>query len=111
MVVLTRQTEQGVLQTGSVVAVKKLLNSQTIEDAPFYQETKFLMGVRHPNIVRFLGYCANTEYKFIKMEGSGSLQKPIYAEIRERLLCFEYMSKGGLDSHLTGTYGYDSFGI
>lgn len=92
---------KGVLQTGSVVAIKKLLNSQTIEEKPFYDETTSMMGVRHQNIVRFLGYCANTEYKFIKMEGSGSLQKPIYSEIRERLLCFEYMSNGGLDNHLT----------
>lgn len=78
------------------------MNSQTIEDEPFYREATFLMGVRHKNIVRFLGYCANTEHKFIKMEGSGRRQKPIYSEIRERLLCFDYMSNGGLDSHLTG---------
>uniref|UniRef100_A0ACD5W7P0 Uncharacterized protein n=1 Tax=Avena sativa TaxID=4498 RepID=A0ACD5W7P0_AVESA len=92
---------KGVLQNGCV-AVKKLFNSNTIEDGPFHREANFLMNVKHPNIVRFLGFCAHTEYQAIKTsEGSGRYDKYIYVEMRERLLCFEYMSKGSLDNHIT----------
>uniref|UniRef100_A0ACD5ZX01 Uncharacterized protein n=1 Tax=Avena sativa TaxID=4498 RepID=A0ACD5ZX01_AVESA len=91
---------KGVLQNGCV-AVKKLFNSHTIEDGPFHREANFLMNVKHPNIVRFLGFCAHTEYKAIKSEGSGRYDKYIYVEMRERLLCFEYISKGSLDNHIT----------
>jgi serine/threonine protein kinase len=61
------------------------------------------MSVKHKNIVRFLGYCANTEYKAINTEGSGEVGNYMYTEIRERLLCFEYMNNGSLDKQLTGT--------
>ncbi|XP_044974540.1 U-box domain-containing protein 32-like isoform X2 [Hordeum vulgare subsp. vulgare] len=91
---------KGVLQNG-YVAVKKLLNSQTIDDELFYRETNFLMSVKHKNIIRFLGYCANTENIAIKVDGSGKCGKYLYPEIRERLLCFEYISKGSLSNHLT----------
>ncbi|XP_037403947.1 dual specificity protein kinase shkB-like [Triticum dicoccoides] len=91
---------KGFLQNG-YVAVKKLLNSQTIDDGLFYRETNFLMNVKHQNIVRFLGYCANTENIAIKVDGSGKCGKYMYPEIRERLLCFEYISKGSLHNHLT----------
>lgn len=91
---------KGALQNG-YVAVKKLLNSQTIDDGLFYRETNFLMSVKHQNIVRFLGYCANTENIAIKVDGSGKCGKYLYPEIRERLLCFEYISNGSLHNHLT----------
>ncbi|CAM0884780.1 unnamed protein product [Alopecurus aequalis] len=91
---------KGVLQSG-YVAVKKLLNSQTIEDEPFYIETSFLMTVKHQNIVRFMGYCANTENKAFKVDGKGIRGKFFYPEMRERLLCFEYISNGSLDKHIT----------
>jgi coatomer subunit beta' len=100
--VLTRQVNQGVLPNGCV-AVKKLLNSKTIDDVLFYRETNFLMSVKHQNIVRFLGYCANTENIAIKVDGSGKCGNYMYPELRERLLCFEYVSKGSLHNHLTGT--------
>ncbi|XP_051211700.2 uncharacterized protein [Lolium perenne] len=91
---------KGVLPNGCV-AVKKLLNSKTIDDVLFYRETNFLMSVKHQNIVRFLGYCANTENIAIKVDGSGKCGNYMYPELRERLLCFEYVSKGSLHNHLT----------
>ena len=102
MVVLTRQVNQGALQNG-YVAVKKLLNSQTIDDGLFYRETNFLMSVKHQNIVRFLGYCANTENKAMLHAEPGKALKYVFVEIRERLLCFEYINNGSLDKYLTGT--------
>ncbi|CAM0884764.1 unnamed protein product [Alopecurus aequalis] len=86
---------KGVLRSGCV-AVKKLLNNQTIEEGPFYRETSILMSVKHPNIARFMGYCANTENVAMKIDG-----KYIYYERRERLLCFEYIVNGSLESRIT----------
>ena len=60
------------------------------------------MKAKHKNIVRFLGYCANTENKAMKHSESGEPSKYIFAEMRERLLCFEYISNGSLDRYLTG---------
>ena len=64
----------------------------------FHREVKSLITVRHQNIVRFLGYCSFTEERMVSIEGG-----TIVVDIQERLLCFEYMSNGSLDSHLTGT--------
>lgn len=76
----------------------------------FHQEVKTLIAVRHPNIVRFLGYCSFTEEHVISSEG-----QTFMADIRERLLCFDYIRNGSLESHLTGmiifmaTYGRTLF--
>ncbi|KAF7041368.1 hypothetical protein CFC21_051178 [Triticum aestivum] len=90
---------KGDLQNGSV-AVKRLLNSHTIEEESFYREATFLISVKHKNIVRLLGYCANTESKAMINPEPGETPKFIFAEIRERLLCFEYINKGSLDKYL-----------
>lgn len=55
------------------------------------------MMVAHKNTVRLLGYCSHTEEKAMEMSG-----KIIMAEMRERLLCFEYVTNGSLESHITG---------
>ncbi|XP_066380644.1 uncharacterized protein [Miscanthus floridulus] len=56
------------------------------------------MRTKHRNIVRFLGYCADTHGKIMKHEG-----KCVLAEVRVRLLCFEYIANGSLRSELKGT--------
>ncbi|KAJ1261656.1 hypothetical protein BS78_09G047200 [Paspalum vaginatum] len=87
---------RGILQNG-IIAVKRLFRNRTIEDKMFHQEVKSLMMVNHKNVVRFLGYCSHTEEQAFK-SGDG---KFLMAEIRERLLCFEYMTKGSLENYLT----------
>lgn len=87
---------KGVLSNG-IVAVKKIKNSHTIDEKLFYREVNSLLHVSHQNIVPFLGYCANTEQIAIKIDGS---RHHIYAEIRERFLCFEYMGNGSLQKHI-----------
>jgi len=57
-----------------------------------------LISVKYPNIVRFLGYCSFTKEHAIPLGGT-----IIMADIRERLLCFEYIRNGSLDQHLSGT--------
>ncbi|CAL4899286.1 unnamed protein product [Urochloa decumbens] len=86
---------KGILTNG-IIAVKKLSNSHTFDDKMFHQEVKSMMMVNHRNAVRFLGYCSHTEEKAMKLEGT-----VIMAQIRERLLCFEYIGNGSLDNHLT----------
>jgi coatomer subunit beta' len=99
--VLTRQVKlQGNLAKRSV-AIKRLSNSHIIEDGPFNHEAKSLIDVNHPNIVRFLGYCANTEKKAVQIESGGN-KTVVFADIKERLLCFEYMNNGSLDRYITG---------
>lgn len=64
----------------STIAVKKLSNMYMNEEN-FYQYVGCLVKLKNKNVVRFLGYCADSD---------------------QRLLCFEYLSKGSLDVFLTG---------
>ncbi|XP_066391523.1 probable serine/threonine-protein kinase PBL25 [Miscanthus floridulus] len=79
-----------------IIAVKRLSSSHTIEDRMFYQEVQSLMRVKHQNIVHFLGYCSHTEEQALEL--SGNL---VMAQLRERLLCFEYINNGSLRDILT----------
>ncbi|VAI81564.1 unnamed protein product [Triticum turgidum subsp. durum] len=88
---------KGVLRNRNV-AVKRIMNNYTIDEKLFYREVNSLLKVNHKNVVRFLGFCANTEQAAIKIEGK---KEYIYAEIRERLLCFEYVSNGNLQNYIT----------
>lgn len=54
---------QGLLKRGGTVAVKKLLNTICMDDNQFQKDCSCLMRVRHKNIVRFLGYSADTQGK------------------------------------------------
>jgi coatomer subunit beta' len=79
--------------------VKRIRNNHTIDEKLFYREVSSVLLTNHRNVVRFLGFCASTEQGAIKNEGS---RLPQYFEIRERLLCFEYISNGNLKKHITG---------
>ncbi|XP_037488420.1 uncharacterized protein LOC119366811 [Triticum dicoccoides] len=80
------------------VAIKRIKSGMTINDKLFRREVDNLMEVNHPNVVRFLGLCSNTVETPVKDPESRGY---IYAEIRERLLCFEYVSNGSLDTRIT----------
>ncbi|TVU13935.1 hypothetical protein EJB05_37375, partial [Eragrostis curvula] len=82
---------KGLLQDGTVVAVKKLSNTLEM-DEKFVKEAGCLMMVRHKNIVRLLGYCADIQRTISNYEG-----KMVLAEERQWLLCFEFMPRGSLD--------------
>ena len=96
---LTREIKQGVLPNGNV-AVKRIRNGYTINETFFYREVDSLLNIEHKNVVRFLGFCGSTDQTAIQIEGS---KQHIYAEVRERLLCFEYISNGSLQKYITGT--------
>ena len=85
---------KGVLPSGIFVAVKKLSDA-LVEDKLFQDEVACLIRAKHRNIVRLLGYCADTQGKITEYKG-----ELIMAKVRARLLCFEYVSGGSLDMHL-----------
>ncbi|KAI4969276.1 hypothetical protein ZWY2020_000190 [Hordeum vulgare] len=88
---------KGVLPNGDV-AVKRIRNTHSIKETLFYREVSSLLNIEHENVVRFLGYCASTDQIAIQKEGSKEFN---YAEIRERLLCFEHISNGSLQKYIT----------
>lgn len=74
---------RGVLPDGQAVAVKqhKLASSQG--DHEFCSEVEVLSCAQHRNVVMLIGFCI---------------------EDRRRLLVYEYICNGSLDSHLYGNY-------
>jgi serine/threonine protein kinase len=74
---------RGVLPDGQAVAVKqhKLASSQG--DVEFCSEVEVLSCAQHRNVVMLIGFCI---------------------EDRRRLLVYEYICNGSLDSHLYGNF-------
>nr|XP_045087705.1 cysteine-rich receptor-like protein kinase 41 [Aegilops tauschii subsp. strangulata] len=90
---------KGVLRNGIIVAVKRIyVTAHTIDDKLFRREFNSLRKINHQNVVRFLGFCSNTYQTPIQEAGSEEIN---LANVRERLLCFEYISNGSLDKHIT----------
>ncbi|KAF5443957.1 hypothetical protein F2P56_036470 [Juglans regia] len=75
---------RGVLQDGSVVAVKNLLNNKGQAEKEFKVEVEAIGKVRHKNLVGLIGYCA---------EGA------------QRMLVYEYIDNGNLEQWLHGDVG------
>jgi len=65
----------------------------------FQREVDCLMRVKHKNVVRFLGYCCDTQGNVQMCDG-----RNILAEVQERLFCFEYIPKGSLDKYIIDAY-------
>uniref|UniRef100_A0ACD5VMX8 Uncharacterized protein n=1 Tax=Avena sativa TaxID=4498 RepID=A0ACD5VMX8_AVESA len=64
------------------VAVKKLNISRDFSDKDFVDEIKCLIQTKHNNVVRFLGYCADTHGELAPVNGSY-----VIAEVQQR--CFD----------------------
>nr|ACJ85291.1 unknown [Medicago truncatula] len=75
---------RGVLQDGCVVAVKNLHNNKGQAEKEFKVEVEAIGKVRHKNLVRLVGYCA---------EGA------------RRMLVYEYVENGNLEQWLHGNVG------
>lgn len=73
---------RGILPDGQVIAVKQHKLASTQGDREFCSEVQFLSCAQHRNVVMLIGYCV---------------------EDRRRLLVYEYICNGSLDSHLYGT--------
>ncbi|RZR88215.1 hypothetical protein BHM03_00015770 [Ensete ventricosum] len=55
----------GVLEDGTQIAVKNLLNNRGQAEKEFKVEVEAIGRVRHKNLVRLLGYCAEGEHRYI----------------------------------------------
>ncbi|XP_038884957.1 probable serine/threonine-protein kinase At1g01540 [Benincasa hispida] len=75
---------RGVLEDNTVVAIKNLLNNRGQAEKEFKVEVEAIGRVRHKNLVRLLGYCA---------EGA------------HRILVYEYIDNGNLEQWLHGEVG------
>ncbi|KAF6986747.1 hypothetical protein CFC21_004467 [Triticum aestivum] len=78
----------------AIVAVKKL--TFNMEEKKFDKEVECLVKAKHKNVVRILGYCAETQKTIGDHEG-----KFVMADIRNWLLCFEYVPNGSLHKYIT----------
>ncbi|KAG8059030.1 hypothetical protein GUJ93_ZPchr0002g25281 [Zizania palustris] len=74
----------GVLENGTQIAVKNLLNNRGQAEKEFKVEVEAIGRVRHKNLARLLGYCA---------EGN------------QRMLVYEYVDNGNLEQWLHGDVG------
>lgn len=94
---------KGVLPNGGLMAVKRLKVLMPGSEKQFENEVYHVMSLNHPNIVRCVGYCYETQNLCLNYDG-----KYIFAETAERLLCMEYMPGGNLDNHLADeSHGLD----
>ncbi|CAI0424639.1 unnamed protein product [Linum tenue] len=75
---------RGVFEDKTTVAVKNLLNNRGQAEKEFKVEVEAIGRVRHKNLVRLLGYCA---------EGA------------HRMLVYEYVDNGNLEQWLHGDVG------
>jgi len=69
-----------------------------MDEMEFHREVECLMRVKHKNVVRFLGYCANRQGTMERYH-----KKLVMADVHQRLLCFEYVPQGSLDKYIIGT--------
>ncbi|KAJ1695542.1 hypothetical protein LUZ63_012240 [Rhynchospora breviuscula] len=72
---------KGILDTGQIVAVKQLDRDGSQGNKEFMVELLTLSILRHPNLVQLVGYCVHGN---------------------QRLLVYEYMPLGSLNTHLFG---------
>ncbi|KAI4978906.1 hypothetical protein ZWY2020_015659 [Hordeum vulgare] len=87
---------KGVLENGEEIALKKLHRTIGLDDTQFRNEFNNLMQAQHPNITRLVGYCYHVGYQRIKFNS-----EYIFAFMKERVLCFEYLKGGSLDKHIS----------
>uniref|UniRef100_A0A453MUU0 Protein kinase domain-containing protein n=2 Tax=Aegilops tauschii subsp. strangulata TaxID=200361 RepID=A0A453MUU0_AEGTS len=87
-----------------MVAVKKLSITIDMHENNFHKEVECLMKAKHKNIVRFLGYCSDTQGMVGDYDG-----KFVMADVRNWVLCFEYIPNGSLDKYITGTQMWNPF--
>ncbi|CAD6270081.1 unnamed protein product [Miscanthus lutarioriparius] len=80
---------------GEDIAVKRLHPLQGLDDLEFHNEFHNLAKIDHPNIIQLIGYCYESQHKYDEDHG-----KEVFAKTLERVLCFEYMHSGSLQTYI-----------
>ncbi|GJM95315.1 hypothetical protein PR202_ga12032 [Eleusine coracana subsp. coracana] len=87
---------RGVMKSGEEVAVKLLASVDPgLDDKLFNHEFCNLIRLKHPNTVKFLGYCYDTRTELVEFHGN-----LVTGEWTHRALCFEYLHNGSLDKYI-----------
>ncbi|XP_061337187.1 probable receptor-like protein kinase At1g11050 [Gastrolobium bilobum] len=81
---------KGTLSDGSVVAVKRILESDFQGDVEFCNEVEIISNLKHRNLVPLRGCCVADEHESKNYDDSGS----------QRYLVYDYMPNGNLEDHL-----------
>jgi serine/threonine protein kinase len=97
--------KQGIVRNMKV-AIKKLSRIDDFSEKQFEDELNCLKRVKHKNIVRFLGYCSDTQKEVVVYKGAYVL-----AECRKRFLCFEYAPNRSLEDYIKGMYATTCLGV
>ena len=79
---------KGILPDGTMVAVKRIEESDSQGDAEFYSEVEIISNLKHRNLVPLRGCCVVDEE-----------EDPEYRK-SQRYLVYDYMLNGSLDDHL-----------
>ncbi|KAM0928611.1 hypothetical protein ACQ4PT_002585 [Festuca glaucescens] len=93
--VVYKGIKQGIMNV-ETVAVKKLVQPTSIACNQFENEVNFLMKLKHPNIVRLIGYCYEMQNVRTLHEG-----KFVFVWSTESLLCLECLPMGSLDRYIS----------
>nr|GMC55048.1 probable serine/threonine-protein kinase At1g01540 [Ipomoea batatas] len=107
----------GVLEDNTKVAVKNLLNNRGQAEREFKVEVEAIGRVRHKNLVRLLGYCAEGAHRMLVYEyvDNGNLEQWLHGDVGpESPLTWEIrmnivlgMAKGSyITTRVMGTFGY-----
>ncbi|KAM0828139.1 hypothetical protein ACQ4PT_067744 [Festuca glaucescens] len=87
---------KGVHENGEETAVKVLHSISGPDDKEFFKEFDNLRGLKHPNIVKLVGFCNESEEELVVFEG-----RQVSAERLHMALCFEYVHNGSLQNHIS----------
>ncbi|WVZ83993.1 hypothetical protein U9M48_031079, partial [Paspalum notatum var. saurae] len=78
-----------------LVAVKNI-TEVSMDEKEYKRELECLLNLKkHENIVRFLGYCGDTQWDMRRKKG-----KVVKSNKEKRLLCFEFVPNGTLDGYI-----------
>ncbi|KFK30713.1 hypothetical protein AALP_AA6G017900 [Arabis alpina] len=77
---------RGVLNDGTKVAVKNLLNNRGQAEKEFRVEVEAIGRVRHKNLVRLLGYCVEGAYRMLVYDyvDNGNLEQWIHGDVGDK---------------------------
>ncbi|KAL9269542.1 putative receptor-like serine/threonine-protein kinase [Drosera capensis] len=103
---------RGVLDDGSVVGVKNLLNNKGQAEKEFKVEVEAIGKIRHKNLVGLLGYCIEGAQSYFLYRLLTLFSSLVFKRVQTkilleplRLLVYEFVDNGNLEEWLHGDMG------